>query len=58
MKHIHVYDPSTGVWTVTASMNYYRSGHKASVLTNGEVLVTGGYSGGNFYLNSAELYQP
>ncbi|CAF4296956.1 unnamed protein product, partial [Rotaria sordida] len=30
--------------------------HTASVLTNGKVLVAGGYYGG--YVNSAELYDP
>jgi hypothetical protein len=28
------------------------------VLTNGEVLVTGGADASRYYLNSAELYQP
>jgi hypothetical protein len=31
--------------------------HTASVLTNGKVLVTGGYNSGG-YLNSSELYDP
>jgi hypothetical protein len=38
-------------------MIYTRDAHTASVLTNGTVLVTGGYNG-SVYLNSAELYQP
>ncbi len=52
-----MYDSSTGVWTVTGSMNYTRYLHTASLLTNGQILVTGGYSD-NGYLNSSELYQP
>jgi len=52
-----LYDPSTGMWNVTSNMNYARGEHTASVLTNGKVLVTGGYNSGG-YLNSAELYQP
>ena len=39
-------------WYDTGNMNYRRGWHTASVLTNGKVLVTGGY------LNSAELYDP
>ena len=37
-------------------MNNARAAHTASMLTNGKVLVSGGY--GNNYLNSAELYDP
>ncbi|CAF4402441.1 unnamed protein product [Adineta steineri] len=38
-------------------MFYTRYYHAASVLSNGKVLVTGGYGYGGF-LNSAELYDP
>jgi N-acetylneuraminic acid mutarotase len=44
------------VWTFTGNISYAREFHTASVLTNGKVLVTGGYNGS--YLNSAELYDP
>ena len=52
-----VYDPSTDIWTSTGSMNNARHYHTASLLTNGTVLVTGGYVYRNT-LNSAELYDP
>ncbi|CAF4919748.1 unnamed protein product, partial [Rotaria sp. Silwood1] len=51
-----LYDPLTGNWTMTDNMNHVRSGHTASVLTNGTVLVTGG-SESDITLNSSELYQ-
>ncbi|CAF5187208.1 unnamed protein product, partial [Rotaria sp. Silwood1] len=51
-----LYDPSTGTWTNTSSMSTARRYHTASELTNGKVLVAGGWSGSS--LNSAELYQP
>ncbi len=38
-------------------MHNVRDRHTASVLTNGKVLVTGGYVD-SAYLNSAELYDP
>jgi hypothetical protein len=49
------YDPSTGSWTITGNMNYPRSSHTASILTNGTVLVTGGWNG-SVNLKSVELY--
>jgi uncharacterized repeat protein (TIGR03803 family) len=49
-----VIDPS---WTASlGSLNTARSGHTATLLTNGEVLVAGGY--GTAALTSAELYNP
>jgi len=46
-----LYDPATGVWTPTGSMTTPRAFHKATLLPNGQVLVTG-------YSDTAELYDP
>jgi hypothetical protein len=39
-----LYDPATGVWKATKSLGRSREGHAATLLLNGEVLVSGGYS--------------
>jgi hypothetical protein len=52
-----LYDPANGTWTATGSLAAVRSGHTATLLPNGKVLVTGGvdaYYG--TYEASAELY--
>ena len=69
-----LYDPSTGLWTATgdggktavdgagdrAWMNTVRTGHTATLLPDGRVLVAGGVHTGGVYtqLASAELYDP
>ena len=51
-----LFDPATGTWTLTGNMNIGRTGHTATLLNNGTVLVAGGNNG--IYLASAELYDP
>jgi N-acetylneuraminic acid mutarotase len=56
-----LYDPDTGSWTFTANMVQARSGHTATLLSDGKVLVAGGYRShpeAGEYLGSAELYDP
>ncbi len=55
-----LYNPTTGTWTATGSMNTPRFVHTATLLSNGKVLVTGGASGpGNtLVVASAELFDP
>lgn len=53
LNSAELYDPTTGTWSVTGSLNLQRSSHTATLLPSGKVLVTAG-----FYDNSAELYDP
>ena len=53
-----LYDPSTGTWTFTGSMNTPRLYHTATLLANGEVLVAGGRTYAPGPLAEAELYNP
>lgn len=52
------YDPDTGIWSNTGIMTTARSGHTATLLPNGTVLVAGGQSSSGSDLASAELYTP
>ena len=47
-----LFDPATGTWTVIGNLGTARNLHRATLLTTGQVLVTGP---GN---NSAELFDP
>jgi N-acetylneuraminic acid mutarotase len=52
-----VFDPATGSFATTGSLNVARYGHTAVLLSNGKVLVAGGRDASGA-LASAELYDP
>jgi hypothetical protein len=64
LSSAELYNPTTGTWTNTGSLNVARYGHTATLLFNGQVLVAGGCFPNNMMLgevsftNSAELYLP
>lgn len=53
-----LYNPATGTFAATGSMNVVRAFHTATILPSGKVLIAGGTSNLNDGLNSAELYDP
>ena len=56
-----LYDPATGTWSLTGPMGTARAGHTATLLPNGKVLVTGGFSCNVCELgitDTAEIYDP
>ena len=53
-----LYNPATGKWTSTGSLNVGRLLHTATLLNSGEVLIAGGTGFGDVHLASAELYNP
>jgi hypothetical protein len=56
-ENVELYDPATGTWAVTTSMNYARTLHTATLLLNGKILVAGGHATTDSRA-SAELYDP
>ena len=59
LSSAELYDPDTGAWTSIGSLSSARYRHTASLLSNGKVLVAGGWGvGGISPLSSAELYDP
>jgi len=52
-----LFDPASGTFALTGSLNTARQGLTATLLLNGQVLAAGGRLGG-FALTSAELYNP
>jgi len=53
-----LYNPATGTFSTTGSLNTGRYGHSATLLNNGKVLIAGGTNSTTGALSSAELYDP
>ena len=58
LNSCEIYDYETGKWSYAASMHYKRSGHSATLLNNGNVLVAGGSADNALELNKCEIYEP
>jgi len=55
-----IYDPTSGTFSLTGSLNTARSGQSTTVLGNGKVLLAAGQNDGanGGYLGTAELFDP
>ncbi|MFZ1087548.1 MAG: kelch repeat-containing protein, partial [Terracidiphilus sp.] len=64
LSSAEIYDPISGTARYTSNgltptgMNSARSDHRATLLQNGKVLITGGVDANGVTLNSAEIYNP
>jgi N-acetylneuraminic acid mutarotase len=58
VKTAELYDPATNGWKPAGNLETARSGHSATLLSNGLVLVAGGESNAGTPLASTELYDP
>jgi len=50
--------PAPSTFITTGSMSVPRTGHTATLLTGGKVLIAGGFANSIGYLSTAELYDP
>jgi galactose oxidase-like protein len=53
-----IYNPATGLWSLTGKLSTARGHHTATLLSTGQVLVVGGITESTGRSNSAELYDP
>jgi Kelch motif/Galactose oxidase, central domain len=53
-----LYDPRSGAFEPAGSMILGRSGHTATLLKNGKVLIVGGWTGPSASRRAAEIYDP
>jgi hypothetical protein len=58
LSSAELYNPTSGTWTVTNAMSTARGSHTATLLTNGQVLVAGGFKANGNSTARAELYDP
>ncbi len=58
LSSAEIYDPVSGTFRATASLNTVRHGHSATLLPDGRVLVIAGYNASQGWLSSAEIYDP
>ena len=55
---VEIYFTTAAAWGLGASMTVARSSHTATLLSDGRILVTGGFNASGTPLSSAEVYNP
>jgi hypothetical protein len=58
LSSAELFDPATETFSATGSMSFARTGHSATLLKNGTVLITGGGESGGGDDRTAEIYDP
>jgi N-acetylneuraminic acid mutarotase len=59
LNSAEIYDPVAGTFTLLPNtLNAARVGHSATLLSNGQVLIAGGYDPTTGIISDAELYDP
>ena len=58
LSSAELYDPVTGAFAAAGNMSVARIGHTATLLSTGQVLITGGQDDHFHELSDAELYDP
>ena len=58
LKSVELYDPISGIWIISAEMNFPRAEHSASLLKDGRVLITGGRDQNYAPTSSSEIFDP
>ncbi len=55
---VEIFDPVTNIWSEAAHMITPRTNHTTTLLSNGKVLVTGGFGPDGVALATTEIYDP
>jgi N-acetylneuraminic acid mutarotase len=58
LNSAEIFDPETGSWIETAPLGSDRSGHTATLLPGGMVLIAGGFDSTITGLHSAQIFNP
>jgi hypothetical protein len=58
VTNAELYDPASGMWTATASLNTAHYENTATLLPSGKVLIAGGIGGAGYSTDASEVYDP